>query len=275
MTYRTYGPLRYDPYKVFRKSKTPVGLYARQKWLNEADAPVWQRDFDEQTTGLFEGQSADGSWGRSVRETVRRLFGLHLTVRHPDPQIDTALEWLVGKILQTSGQRHAKGKGPLKPQEVVGLPFTTGSRASFEIAAALFLASIFQKAQDPRVMNGYACLGERMFKKGERSCGWASFSNYLRALVVHPQYHKRRITRRAVLVLAGVQSPDGRWPKRLPFYQNINALAHLDFKEARDQLIPAFDTLVNTQSRDGTWGRADREWNTFLVVHALRNKGIF
>ena len=29
-----------------------------------------------------------------------------------------------------------------------------------------------------------------------------------------------------------------------------------------------------SQNDDGTWGSADKEWQTFLVVHALRNQGI-
>ena len=80
MTYQTYRSLKHDPYQVFRGSKTSVGLYARQKWLNEAGDPVWQRASDERTTGLFEGQSADGSWNGSMRETVRLLFGLPVVI---------------------------------------------------------------------------------------------------------------------------------------------------------------------------------------------------
>ncbi|MBP1749851.1 MAG: hypothetical protein H6Q52_2390, partial [Deltaproteobacteria bacterium] len=38
------------------------------------------------------------------------------------------------------------------------------------------------------------------------------------------------------------------------------------------QLKKAFMLLSRTQNEDGTWGAADKEWNTFLVVHALRNK---
>lgn len=39
--------LRYDPYQVFRFSKTPVSLYARQKWLGEAGTSQWKIDFKE------------------------------------------------------------------------------------------------------------------------------------------------------------------------------------------------------------------------------------
>ena len=39
--------LRYDPYQIFRLSKTPAGLYARQKWLGEVETPQWKSDFQE------------------------------------------------------------------------------------------------------------------------------------------------------------------------------------------------------------------------------------
>jgi len=274
MTHRTFIPLKTDPYSVFRKSKTPPGLYARRKWLGQGEDRAWQRDFKEQTERLFEDQTPDGSWGGSITETVRRLFGLHLTVRTPNAAIEKALDWLITKALGTPGPRRQTGGGSLSRRELLGLPFTPGSSASFALAATLFLAAIFEKSQDPRIMKGYALLDERMFRKGMRRCGWAGFSNYLRALVVHPEYKKRRITRQAVMALAGVQTPDGRWPGGIPFYQTVNALAHLDVKEARDQLTPAFERLARTQNPDGSWGGSHKEWQTFLVVHALRNKGL-
>jgi len=40
----------------------------------------------------------DGSWFCSTIETIKRLFGLHLTVRSPTAQIDASLAWLLGKI---------------------------------------------------------------------------------------------------------------------------------------------------------------------------------
>jgi len=36
--------------------------------------------------------------------------------------------------------------------------------------------------------------------------------------------------------------------------------------------VKALMILSNTQNVDGSWGDEDREWNTFLVVHALKNK---
>ena len=54
--------LRYDPYQVFRFSKTPVGLYARQKWLGAAGTPQWKIDFKETVVALLADQLPDGSW---------------------------------------------------------------------------------------------------------------------------------------------------------------------------------------------------------------------
>ena len=78
--------LPYDPYTVFRGSRTPPGLYARQKWLDEGNSRAWQSDFDSAVALLFGGQAKNGSWHGSPVETIYRLFGLHLTVRDTEPQ---------------------------------------------------------------------------------------------------------------------------------------------------------------------------------------------
>jgi len=133
--------LLYDPLQIFVASTTPAGLYARQKWLKEQQRPEWQTDYDSTVALLQSGQLANGSWRHSVSMTVKQLFGLHLTIRHPTPQIN-------------------------------------------------------------------------------------------------------------------------------------NALAHLDLPQAENQLQRAFRYLAKSQRPDGTWGTDQPEWNTFLVVHALKNKNI-
>jgi hypothetical protein len=90
--------LRNDPYQVFRFSRTPAGLYARQKWLGEADKSQWKTDFQETVDALLADQSPDGSWLQDTAATVKHLFGLHLTVRLSNAQINTALNWLLGNI---------------------------------------------------------------------------------------------------------------------------------------------------------------------------------
>ena len=102
----------------------------------------------------------------------------------------------------------------------------------------------------------------------------ASMHNIFRALVVHPTYAHESLTAEVVDIYAGMQEEDGGWGNHLPFYQTVNALAHLNSPEADAQLERAFSRLFATQHGDGAWGRLDREWNTFLSIHALKNKGL-
>jgi hypothetical protein len=85
--------LRHDPLKVFEGSTTPAGLYARKKWLGQAGAS-FQRDFDAAVARISAGQSPEGLWNGSAQETIRRLFGLHLTVRNITPAIAKSLDRL-------------------------------------------------------------------------------------------------------------------------------------------------------------------------------------
>lgn len=65
------------------------------------------------------------------------------------------------------------------------------------------------------------------------------------------------------------QLASGRWVGKTPMYMTFNALAHLDSLNARRQCITAVESIVKAQNKDGSWGRTQKEWNTFLVVHAL------
>ena len=160
--------LRNDPYQVFRFSRTPAGLYARQKWLGEADSSQWKTDFEETVDVLLSDQSPDGSWHHETAATI----------------------------------------------------------------------------------------------------------NIFRALVVHPVFAKDKATELALDYHADLQKNDGAWGDDLSFYQTLNALAHLDLSHAETQLERAFERLYETQNRDGTWSRSEPEWNTFLAIHALKNKGL-
>ncbi|MFZ5908303.1 MAG: hypothetical protein ACOYVJ_13045 [Nitrospirota bacterium] len=65
---------------------------------------------------------------------------------------------------------------------------------------------------------------------------------------------------------------DGCWTGQIPFYQTVNALGHLDFGQSDTALKRAFVLLREKQNTDGTWGMTQKEWNTFLIVHALTRK---
>ena len=267
--------LKHDPYQIFRDSKTPAGLYARQKWLDEEKDDAWQANFDNMVDSLYADQGADGSWGGSPGETVERLFGLHLTVRHPDARIMKAMAWLLARI--HSPITEIVPPPPSDRITLLGewknLPFMAEG-SNLWTAAALFLAGIFGMERDPEVLEAYSSLAEEGIASKGRWNDVASASNALRALVVHPLYSNDLAVTLAVESLAERQLPDGRWPSPIPFYQTLNALAHLNLPHVDEQLSRAFTYLLENQRPDGSWGDDQTEWNTFLAVHALLNRGL-
>lgn len=93
--------------------------------------------------------------------------------------------------------------------------------------------------------------------------------------MVHPLYSKDTATSLFVQYLSEKQTESGDWGEGLPFHQTLNALAHLGGPQVDEQLDKAFLRLTKTQNANGTWGETESEWNTFLAVHALKNKGLF
>jgi len=266
--------LRHNPYRVFRSSKTPAGLYARQKWLGESGSPLWQADFQETCTALLADQSPDGSWQHDPYATITRLFGLHLTIRASSLQIEAALNWLLGMLDMQSFEIKDHSVSAATGADLKGLPFTPSRPALLLTGAALFLATIFGRDDDSNVLLIYRHLRAAGLKNRGHWHDTASSHNIFRALVVHPTFAKDGVTASAVARLADLQTDAGGWRENLPFYQTLNALAHLKSPQANRQLERAFERLLRSQNSDGTWSRIDPEWNTFLAVHALRNKGL-
>jgi hypothetical protein len=266
--------LRYDPYQVFRFSKTPAGLYARQKWLGEAETPQWKIDFNETVAALLADQLPNGSWRNATVETIHRLFGLHLTVRSSTEQIDTALTWLLDKIALQAEGIHVRAEDISTIPSLEGLPFIPSRPGMFLTGAALFLFTIFDYESDPDVLALYQWLSSEGAKNQGCWFDEASSHNILRAMVVHPVYAKDKATVFAAKHLAALQTDTGVWSHDLPFYQTLNALAHLDLPQAEIQLEKAFKRLFENQNSDGTWSQSEPEWNTFLAIHALKNKDL-
>lgn len=260
--------LRFDPYGIFIKSATPVGLYARKKWLGQENDGECQRAFDNTVASLLEGQFDNGSWNTSFIDTVRRLFGLHLTIRYATGAIHQALDWLFDELM-TADQQEDQTLVDLD-----GLPFVQGRLHSLHRGMALFLATVFGRENDHEVIALYHSLSQRVLQDGNIWDNSGDVSNIFRALVVHPIYAKSSATARIVEGLLKIQEDSGIWAGSFPFYMTVNALAHLDIPSAEKQLEKAFVLLSRTQNQDGTWGNAETELNTFLVVHAMRNKKI-
>lgn len=267
--------LRYNPLQVFSLSKTPAGLYARRKWLGEENSGKWRLDFQNTVNRLLDGQSHDGSWGRSPLTTIQRLFGLHLTVRNRTEPVSKALNRLIDQMNEVFPRRLIPLEGHRKSEKLKGLPFGPGCSGFFLYGATLFLSTIFGLHEHKSVVSAYERLAVMGSENNGRWCGWSCSNNILRAFVVHPEFSRSRVVRQAVEALSRVQLKSGEWGHGIPFYQTVNALAHLDLPGVETRLEAAFNRLRNTQRKDGAWGRGEKEWNTFLVVHALKNKGVW
>jgi hypothetical protein len=258
--------LLYDPYKNFMTSATPVGLYARQKWLGQEGDMDWQVTFGKVTASLLEDQLQDGSWGSSFIHTVQHLFGLHLTVRHPTDFIDRALDRLLN--LTKHFEEHEK----LALTDLQGLPFVPGDAYFLYTGMVLFLATTFGRDNDPDVVSLYQKLSQHVLRNTGCWDNYGDINNILRAFVVHPEYAQSSATTLMIEDLSKIQDGTGMWTSSVPFYQTVNALAHLSLPLADRQLEKAFMLLAQTQNSDGTWGDTEKEWNTFLIVHAMKNK---
>lgn len=266
----TSGKIKYNPYAIFKESRTPPGLYARQKWLNEGKSKRYRADFNNAVADLkFIGIDFKERSGR-VLDVLHRLFGLHLTVREMDPFINTAL----GELIVECNGRLPKIKRTLMPDQIRGLPFAATRWEFFIVPATLFLSSIFGKTDDPPIKILYDKLASDVMDSTAFRRNPAAMHNALRALVVHPGKEYRSATDSAVSWMFDRQTAKGDWGPMIPFYQAFNALAHLNFPETSAQFKKALLYLIASQNIDGSWGSADKEWQTFLVVHALRNKGV-
>jgi hypothetical protein len=262
--------LRHSPYTIFQDSRTPPGLYARKKWLNQGETERYRTHFDA-AVALLKSSAIDS--GKRFERTLCRLhqlFGLHLTVRNPDPFIETTLS----EVISENRLRPRQIEMVLTPDRLRGLPFAATCRQYFMAPATLFLAAIFGKATAFEVDQMYAQLAADVRKSSAFQNDAPAMHNALRALVVHPDDRFQPEIRSVVSWLAVRQTARGDWGPEIPFFQAFNALAHLSIPEADVQFHNALVPVIDSQNPDGTWGSEDQEWQTFLVVHALRNKGI-
>ncbi len=260
--------LQHNPYECFTTSNTPVGLYARQEWLGHKNDRDWKKAFEDTTAKLLDCQHDSGSWANSFPETVKRLFGLHLTVRNQTESISKALDWLLIKIRQSDTD------GSTAIADLAGLPFEPGNNHILYPAMAMFLASIFGRSFHPEIISLYQHFSIHITGSSNFFSNHSDHCNILRAFAVHPEFSQSTATKLITEHMLSLQEKSGIWRHPITFYKTVNALAHLSLPDAERQTEKAFRLLSQTQNPDGTWGNAEKEWNTFLVVHAMRNKKI-
>ncbi|MBN1848773.1 MAG: hypothetical protein JW932_09325 [Deltaproteobacteria bacterium] len=263
-----------NPYQVFQSSKTPAGLYARQKWLGQQSTQTWKTDFENTVKKIRAGQLPDGSWEESAMSTIRHLFELHLTIRERTAFVNSGLEWLIERCEKNFPRKIVSTKWGSNNNASNRLPFHKGCSGFFLYSATLFLSSVFGMDADCRILSMYKWFDELGIKRSGKWCGWSCSSNILRAFIVHPEYAHHLSVKLFVQSLQEIQDESGKWGKGILFYQTLNALAHIRTFEVDGQLEKAFKWISQSQNRGGTWGTKGSEWNTFLVIHALKNKGI-
>ena len=262
--------IKHNPYEIFKKSTTPPGLYARQKWLNQVKTKSYRTDFDATVAQLKSATVDSVDQSEHILDMLHRLFGLHLTERDLNPFIENALRNIIAEYSANPHQIEVL----LIPDQLRGLPFAATRWEFFILPAILFLSAIFGKATAMEVNRLYLQLATDFVESAAYKKEPAAMHNALRALVVHPDDRFQSAIRSVVSWFAARQTPWGGWGPKIPFFQAANALAHLDIPEAKAQFDNALIRIVSTQNTDGTWGYTDQEWQTILVIHDLRNKGI-
>lgn len=258
---------------MFKGSNTPFALYARQKWLGEEGQEDWEKDFKTTLEAIIKEQLENGSWDNNILSTIRHLFGLHLTIRKTDARVEKGLQWLLNKIIPSfSFPSGITRLPPIGPQEIYGLPFTSDHPGRLFTAATLFLFSVFNKGEDPLIVDWYERACRKIIEGQGIYFSQPSTHNILRALAVHPKFAQSPASEMITDRLSSLQTSAGDWPPPFPFYQTVNILAHLSFPAAERQLQKALPLLEKKQNKNGSWGRTQNEWNTFLAVHALKRK---
>ena len=101
-------------------------------------------------------------------------------------------------------------------------------------------------------------------------CGAWCTVNVLRVLIEHPLSADSEQVDAGLRYLEKQQTRRGTW-KGLPFYHTLHALSRADHAAANEQLTKAVPSVLKRQNRDGSWGRKEKETQTFLVLDALSN----
>jgi len=277
--------LKYSPYTIFKKSKNPYALYARTKWMGESSS-LLKSKIQRLTDTLLRSQSRNGSWSDSVVRTVENLYTLSLLSPGNRSVGQKAVDWLLEKdhppIIYVSGDgspysglffkvQHDDVKSIYDRRD---LPFTRGCSGFFKTGAALYFSGIFGRSDDKRVAAAFKSLDKVLVIRKGKWCNIPCSNNILRGYLSHPCKRDSAQSRKALKVLEEVQTETGGWRGTPFFYQTFNTVAQSNLPGARRQMRRAMDRVARSQNRDGTWGRSNVEFNTFMILDALHRQGV-
>jgi hypothetical protein len=276
--------LRYDPFTAFVDDLSPLGMHIRHSVLRERnpELAIARREF---LARLKSDQMPNGSWKDRVVTTIENLYYLLILDEAGSTVGERAVDWLLDDRIESGGRKRASAHLPSGILHVLSegdgrairrrrdLITNRGCSALVKTGAALYFSAFFNLEGDPRVIQAFRGLDHLYRQRRKKWCTFPCSNNILRAYVSHPLKKSSRTTKSALARLEQLQTRTGIWKGIPDFYHTLNIVASSSLPAAVRQFERTYEHLHKTQNQDGTWGRTDQKFKTFLVLDALVRQG--
>jgi hypothetical protein len=264
--------LKISPWNYVADLGSPIGVYLRRVVFHKetgADAVLKE----ELHKTMVADQAEDGSWDQLFVRTANNLWNLSLLgYDAEDKSVGSGLEWLLS--IQRHQYRGHPGffhsdnrRDPSLMRSTLYGEFGPGCTVFYQTTYAIHLFHLFGFDHHHRVQR--AVRSYLQFWRPDWCGAWCTI-NVLRVLIEHPLSADSGQVEAGLRYLAKQQTRRGTW-KGLPFYHTFHALSRADHATAKKQLATAFPSVLKRQNSDGSWGRKEKETQTFLVLDALKN----
>jgi hypothetical protein len=264
--------LNIDPLNYVANLNSPIGIYLRKK-LSKKETALDAALKKELYGKIVVGQSADGSWDQLFVKTANNLWNLALLgFDAEDPSVKTSLQWLLS--IQKEEYKGHPGffyshnrKDPSTMRSTYYGEFGPGCTIFYQTTYAIHLFHLFGFDDNKRVettVSSYLQFWKPTW------CGTWCTTNVLNVLIEHPLSKQSKLVESALNYFADLQSKTGTW-KDLSFYHVFHALSRANNTLAKKQLDKALPSVIRRQNNDASWGRKERQTETFLVLDALIN----
>ena len=266
--------LKVNPLNYVENLESPVGIYLRKVIFEKETRTdiVLKRQLYEK---IVTEQSADGSWDQIFVHTANNLWNLALLgYGAKDISVKKGLEWLFSiQKHQYKGYQGFFLSSNRKDARVMRSTFYgefgPGCTIFYQTTYAVHLFHMFGFDNNKQVQT--TVKSYLQFWRPNWCGSWCTI-NVLRMLIEHPLSIDSQQVESGVKYLVKRQTKMGAW-KGFPFYHTFHALSRTRHALAKKQLKKAFPLVVRRQNQDGSWGRKERETETFLVLDGLRNSG--
>ena len=266
--------LEVDPLIYIAGLESPVGVYLRRevfKKETKSDSILKERLYKQKVAD----QCEDGSWNQLFVRTANNLWNLALLgCEAEDKSVRKALDWLLS--LQKYNYRGHPGffnspnrKDPSLMRSTLYGEFGPGCSIFYDTTYAVHLFHIFGLDNNKQVQT--TVKSYLRFWNPEWCGAWCTI-NVLRVLIEHSLSAESRQVDSGLEHFAKLQTKTGAW-KGSPFYHTFHGLSRAKQTNAKKQLEKAFISVIKRQNKDGSWGKKERETETFLVLDGLKNAG--